>query len=93
MSELNTLELRKLPANDDDTDLWTWMLYEKREMARMDFESLADKARADGLAEGIEQGLAEGRVAVARNQLTLNLPLEQIITATGLNREEIEALR
>jgi predicted transposase/invertase (TIGR01784 family) len=122
--EINTLELRKLPTDDDSTELWYWMqfirsdneevlemlaqrspamrkavgvlkelsadersrmLFESREMARMDFESRVDGARAEGLAEG--------RAGVARNLFKTNLSIEQIVTATGLTREEIEALK
>jgi predicted transposase/invertase (TIGR01784 family) len=122
--EINTLELRKLPSDDDSSDLWIWMkfiksddeevmemlaqrsptmrkavgvlkelsadertrmLFEKREMARMDFESLNDKARADGSNERA--------VAIARNLLKMDLPINQIVAATGLTREEIETLR
>jgi len=51
------------------------------------------KGRAEGIAEGISKGRVEGCVDVARNLLRMNLPLEQIITATGLTRAEVEALR
>jgi len=43
------------------------------------------------------QGRAEGETTkaftIAANLISLNLPLETIITATGLTREEIENLR
>jgi len=59
-------------------------------------EGLAE-GRVTGLAEGRAEGLAEGRAAervdVARNLLKMNMPLEQIIAATGLTRVEVEALR
>ncbi len=37
-------------------------------------------------------GMREGRVAIARNLLAMNLPLDQIVKATDLNLEEIESL-
>ena len=64
------------------------MLYERREMARMDMASMVDGARAEGHAEGH----AEGRADVARSLLKMKLPIEQIVTATGLTHEEVEAL-
>jgi len=60
-----------------------------------------EKGRAVGLAEGRAEGRVEGRAEgraagltdVARSLLKMNMPLEQIITATGLTRAEVEALR
>ena len=96
LSEINTLDLGKLPPDDDSTDLWYWLkfiksdseeemdmlatrspqmkkavgvlkelsadertrlLYEAREKARMDFESLRDDAVRD------ERELWQGVVA------------------------------
>ncbi|MDR1735450.1 MAG: Rpn family recombination-promoting nuclease/putative transposase [Oscillospiraceae bacterium] len=117
--EIDTLELRKLPSDDDSTDLWYWMkfiqsddegvmemlaqrsptmkkavgvlkelsadertrmLFESREMARMDFESMKDGA------------VKSARIDVARNLLEMNLSVEQIAKATGLTLGEIDAL-
>jgi predicted transposase/invertase (TIGR01784 family) len=50
------------------------------------------KGRAEGIAEGIAEGVARGHAEVARNLLGLNMPIEQIIAATGLTQEELEAL-
>jgi predicted transposase/invertase (TIGR01784 family) len=122
--EINTLELRKLPTDDDSTELWYWMqfirsdneevlemlaqrspamrkavgvlkelsadersrmLFESREMARMDFESMNDKARRDGSNERA--------VTIARNALKKSMPISDIADITGLTREEIEALK
>ena len=124
LSEINTLELSKLPSKDDSSALWYWMkfikaddeevldmlaqsspqmrkavgvlkelsadertrmLFEKQEMARMDFESRVDGAHAEGRLEG--------RLEVARSLLKMNLPIEQIVTATGLAYDDIERLR
>lgn len=62
-------------------------------------EGLAE-GKAKGLAEGekigIEKGKAEGEMnkafEIAKNLKTIGLPLEQIIAATGLTKEEIEKL-
>ena len=45
-----------------------------------------------GLAEGIEKGLAEGKIEIAKNLLKSNIPINIIITSTGLTKEEIEKL-
>jgi len=116
LTEINTLELRKLPPNDDSTDLWWWMkfiksddeevldmlaqrspqmrkavgvlkelsadertrmLYERREMARMDMESKIDGKVTD----------------IARNMITDGEPVDKIMKYTALTREEVESLR
>ena len=60
-----------------------------------------EEGRAEGRAEGKEEGRAEGRaegmsqrsLEIARNLLSLGLPVDQIIQATGLTEEEIELLK
>ena len=77
------------------------MLYESREKARRDEASRMKGARKEGKAEGIAEGeakgkakgIAEGKAEVARNLLGLRLPVDTIVKATGLSREEIEGLR
>ena len=45
-----------------------------------------------GLKQGIEQGEHNKVRSIARNLIYAHLPLEIIITVTGLTREEIEGL-
>ena len=60
-----------------------------------------EEGRAEGRAEGKEEGRAEGRaegmsqrsLEIARNLLSLGLPIDQITQATGLTEEEIELLK
>ena len=47
---------------------------------------------AEGLEKGMEKGKAEGRAEIARNLKQMNLPIQDIIKATGLTAEEIEGL-
>ena len=59
------------------------------------------KGKEEGRAEGKEEGRAEGRaegmsqrsLEIARNLLSLGLPVDQIIQATGLTEEEIGLLK
>ena len=41
---------------------------------------------------GIEQGRADGLIAVARNLIKMELPLTKIADATGLSLDEIKKL-
>lgn len=43
-------------------------------------------------AEGKAEGKVEGIMKVAKNLLIMNIPLEHIMQATGLTREQLEAL-
>ena len=43
--------------------------------------------------KGWEKGREEGRLDVTRNLLRMGLPLEKIMEATGLTREEIQSLQ
>ena len=64
-------------------------IFRNRRIALADLESNMVTAKRIGRAEG----RVEGHADVARNLLKMNMPLEQIVTATGLTRAEVEALR
>jgi predicted transposase/invertase (TIGR01784 family) len=52
-----------------------------------------DKAREKGKKEGIEIGEKKGKIETAINLLNMGIDIEKIIKATGLKREEIEAMQ
>lgn len=70
-------------------------MYIQNEMAIN--EEKYNQGREEGKAEGIEEGLEKGKqnekIEIAKNLLSINLPIEQISKATGLSKEEIEKLR
>lgn len=59
-------------------------VFRSRRMYQTDLQS--------DLATAEDRGERKGRADVARNLLKLDLPLEQIIMATGLTQSEIEGL-
>lgn len=81
----------------------------EREAARKELEEATKKAltegraegkaegRAEGIAEGRAEGKAEGRaegmLEVAKNLLSMDIPILQIIQATGLTQEQIKGLQ
>jgi len=120
LTEINTLELSKLPSNADSSELWYWMkfiksddeevldmlaqrspqmrkavgvlkelsadertrmLYEEREIARRDMVS-----RLGGAAR-------DAKIAIARNMVADEEPVEKIMRYTGLTLEEVESLK
>ena len=81
----------------------------EREAARKELEEATKKAltegrakgraegKAEGIAEGIAEGKAEGRaegmLEVAKNLLSMDIPILQIMQATGLTQEQIKGLQ
>jgi predicted transposase/invertase (TIGR01784 family) len=52
-----------------------------------------EEGEAIGEARGEARGEAKARLALARNLLKMNFPVEKIVEATGLSLEEIQSLR
>ena len=81
----------------------------EREAARKELEEATKKAltegrakgraegkaegRAEGKAEGRAEGRAEGMLEVAKNLLSMDIPILQIMQATGLTQEQIKGLQ
>ena len=78
--------------------------YEKNMITERDYYNIINTAKKDGiraglqqgLEEGLQQGLEEGRqegkVEVAGAMKRMGIPMETIMQATGLSREEIERI-
>jgi predicted transposase/invertase (TIGR01784 family) len=71
-------------------------VYRSRRMYETDMQSNLATAEDRGIQIGEQRGLQRGEqrkaFAIARNLLRMNMPLDQIVTATGLTREEAENL-
>lgn len=52
-----------------------------------------DRWLAEGKAEGKSEGRSMALADVARSLLAMGLPVEQIVTATGLSAEQVKALK
>jgi predicted transposase/invertase (TIGR01784 family) len=68
------------------------MIAESREKGRMDMEAYRETGRREGLLEGEQKGLHEGKQEVARNLLRKKLSAADIAEATGLSVEEVGQL-
>ena len=55
--------------------------------------TLLDDRYQKGKEEGRAEGMSQRSLEIARNLLSLGLPVDQIIQATGLTEEEIELLK
>ena len=69
-------------------------LKENRETRRkyMTYTTRIAEAKSEAREEGIRQGEHKKAIETAKNALTMNLPIEQVATLTGLSVEEIEKL-
>ena len=85
-------DLRKLTPEerelyDEDIkvmrDLYATQKWEE-EQKRMEIEK--------GRAEGREQGRAEGKLEIAKNLLAMGIPMDKVVQASGLTKEQISAL-
>ena len=64
-----------------------------REKAEYDYWAGLATSEAKGRAEGETIGMAKGKSDVARNLLSMGMPFDKIVAATGLSNSEIEALQ
>jgi len=56
------------------------------------YKAMAAGAKKEGIKEGIEQGEKKKQLEIAKNLLKLEIPVDKIIIATGLTKEEIDNL-
>ena len=72
-------------------------IYEARMKYLRDADGALQTARIrgweKGIEEGIEKGIEKGKIEVAKKLLRLDMDVEKISEATGLNVEDIEAMR
>ena len=70
-------------------------MYLQNEMAINEerYEQGMKEGKEQGIKEGKEQGIKEGKIEIAKNLLSIHLPLEQISNATGLSIDEIKELQ
>jgi predicted transposase/invertase (TIGR01784 family) len=67
--------------------------YLLREKATRDYAAAVDYAREKGEEKGEERGIKKGIIITAKNLLSMNLPLNQIVQATGLSLSEIKKIK
>ena len=65
--------------------------YEASKKAYRDIKNSVDTAKREGIAEGMKQGMKQRSLEIARNLLSLGLPVDQITQATGLTGEEFSS--
>ena len=63
------------------------------DMAEMDRAQEITDAKLEGIKEGENRGKEESKIEIAKKLLDMNIPIENIVKATGLTLEEVEKLK
>ena len=67
--------------------------YETSKMAYRDIKNSVDTAKREGIAEGMEKGMNQRSLDIARNVLADGVDLNLIMKYSGLTQELIEKLK
>ena len=67
--------------------------YEASKMAYRDIKNSIDTAKQKGLAEGMEKGMNQKALDIARNMLVDGVDINLIMKYSGLTQEQIEKLK
>ena len=67
--------------------------YEASKMAYRDIKNSIDTAKQEGLAEGMEKGMNQKALDIARNMLVDGVDINLIMKYSGLTQEQIEKLK
>ena len=68
-------------------------LYTKLSRREMEYNTLIAEATEKGLKEGIEKGIEQNNLEIAKKMLKENIKVETISKITGLTKEEIAKLK
>ena len=104
MLDLDKKELKNMPKDkivdkyitnvtivNDDPEFQKYMSEEEDKKKIQN--SLLSEARVNGINDGISKGVSQEKISIAKNLLSMNMPIEDISKATGLSVEEINKLR
>ena len=67
--------------------------YEFSKMAYRDIKNSVDTAKREGIAEGMEKGMNQKALDIARNMLADGVDINLIMKYSGLTQEQIEKLK
>ena len=77
-----------------DAELWAYdKFWDSVSVERTLIDDSYQKGKEESMEEGMEKGMNQRSLEIARNLLSLGLPVTQIIQATGLTEEEIKQMK
>ena len=68
-------------------------LYSKYSKEELERNTLINEAKRNGLKEGLEKGINQSKIEIAKNLINDNVDISIISNATGLSIKEIEDLK
>lgn len=93
LDKLSKDELRAYYRHLDNIVILRDNIYTEREEGRLEGRAEGRlEGREEGRAEGRAEGITKGKTEVAAKMKALNLPVEIIMQATGLSKEDIDNL-
>ena len=84
---------RKMFETDLASDMATAMDIGRKKGRKEGRKEGRQEGKREGIREGRQEGKREEALAIAQNLLEMKMPIEQIVTATGLTREEVQKLK
>lgn len=80
-----------------DKNLYKLSQYEASKKAYRDIKNSVDTAKRDGIAEGMEKGMKQGReqrsFEIARKMLAKGMDAASVMEITGLSAEQMQQLK
>jgi len=87
---LEKLESEVVRMNEDDQIRENLLAIEN---AKRVHATLMQNAKEEGIVEGIEQGIEQEKINIAKNMISKNMDNKTISEITGLTIKEIESLK
>ena len=87
---LEKLESEVVRMNEDDQIRENLLAIEN---AKRVHATLMQNAKEEGIVEGIEQGIEQEKINIAKNMISKNMDNKTILEITGLTKQEIESLK
>ncbi|MBP3921199.1 MAG: hypothetical protein J6D28_06515, partial [Bacilli bacterium] len=82
--------VKKLDVLSHDKDMLE--AYDKERIVKHSFEIALKETKEEGIELGKKEGIELGKLETAKNLMNLNVPINIIMDATGLTKEELENL-
>lgn len=76
-----------------DKNLYKLSQYEASKKAYRDIKNSVDTAKREGIAEGMEKGLEQRSLEIARKMLAKGMDAASVMEITGLSAEQMQQLK
>ena len=74
-------------------DKYLSLLYDREEKREYEYKCMMEDAKEEAKEEGMSQGENKKSIEIAKNLLSMNMPIEDISKATGLSIEDLQNIK